>query len=685
MASSAFGGGTWDFSSAEFFPSRGEFDDVLDGHATRSERVPIALVAYLELTREVQPGHLALINAEPEPAPEDVDFRGILEAAGFTAPSFDRYRWRDREVGGYRSQFAYQNCLPDAFKTAAETFAARSARYGANSVELERWVAAQIQVFSHCSADSLDRPAPAGADWGPLERHDRAYQIAAASFYAERYVDAAERFAAIADTPSPWRDIAAYLVARTHLRRAGLAGGAGADALTTAARQADRLANDVAYRERLPAIVDLHRQIEIRRDPDGTLARLAGTFLDDPDAMSPRDFRDLVFFLTHRANHELALWVHEAVHGPLRRHDGRAVGEDVAWKRFQAQKQIEWLILAMAESVSTDGADKLEQLVNAAASEVPPSSMTVPFKRLHARLLGWLGRRDEARAIARELLEYDDLSTAAHNRIQLLLAENASSWSEYSSHAALVPAEIRIVEQTHPRRPAVTRSTRLLPEESAAIVNAHASAATMIEQAERADVGSYLIGRFALAAWTRAVIAGDTRTAERSAAAIARSVGWLAPAMRDYLNGDDAAFEAARILVKTPGMSPFVPADAGRVTPTRELLRDDIADGLARLNWWCPASGEPVPLPIHLDATITSAERAALSEAPASHFGPPILRYAESNPADARVPEALHRVVFAARHACLGGPGEISRRAFELLQRNYPDSPWAAKTPYWYD
>lgn len=682
----AFGGGSWDFSSADFFPSSGNLDDLLAGRAPRSERVRIALTAYLELTRTVTPGHLALLDAAPEAAPASVDFRAKLAAAGFAAPPFDRYRWRDREENGYRIQFAYLNCQDDAFKTAAETFDDRSARYGANSVELERWVDAQIRVFSHCAGDSHDPPEPADRRWRALERHDRAYQIAATHFYAERYAAAVDAFVEIAaDASSPWRDIAAYLVARTQLRRARLEDSA--VALQAAARQSDRLMKDATFRERFPAISDLDRQISFRRDPNGTVERLANAFLDDPETMSSRDFADLVFFLTHRPHNELTEWAHEAIHGPLRRRYPGSSREPIAWTRFQQTHRIEWLILAMAESSATDRAGKLEQLANAAAQHVSPRAKTLPFKRLEARLAGWLGRHDEAQAIANDLLARDNLPVASRNRVRLLLAENAASWSEFVDHASITPANLFVLDQPHPRRPTIDRTTRLLTPGAATTINAHLGATTMIEQAERADIGRYLAGRFAIAAWTRAVIAGDTKTARRSADAIAGTIDWLAPAMRDYLDGDDPAFEAALILVKTPGLSPFVPADAGRVTFAQELLRDDIAGGLSRLNWWCPmpADGAAGPLPTRLDATITPAERAALSAVPAQRWGPPILRYAEKNPADPRVPEALHRVVFATRHACRGGPGEISRQAFELLHENYPTSDWAAKTPYWYD
>ena len=65
-------------------------------------------------------------------------------------------------------------------------------------------------------------------------------------------------------------------------------------------------------------------------------------------------------------------------------------------------------------------------------------------------------------------------------------------------------------------------------------------------------------------------------------------------------------------------------------------------------------------------------------------FGPIVLEHARAAPDDPRVPQALHRLVFATRHSCETGPGELSRAAFRLLHARYPDSEWAEMTPYWY-
>ena len=55
-------------------------------------------------------------------------------------------------------------------------------------------------------------------------------------------------------------------------------------------------------------------------------------------------------------------------------------------------------------------------------------------------------------------------------------------------------------------------------------------------------------------------------------------------------------------------------------------------------------------------------------------FGPYVIRYARDHLDDPRVPRALHRLVFATRHACRywQAPGKISQAAYALAARTLP-------------
>jgi len=117
------------------------------------------------------------------------------------------------------------NCNPDAFRTAARTLAARMGAHGANAW-VRDWALGQDAVFQQCFATGGELPWPAAADAPAWFRADRAYQVAAAHFYAGRYGVSAELFAAIAhDATSPWQPLGRYLAARARIRQASASEG----------------------------------------------------------------------------------------------------------------------------------------------------------------------------------------------------------------------------------------------------------------------------------------------------------------------------------------------------------------------------------------------------------------------------------------------------------------------------
>ncbi|MGI9054430.1 MAG: hypothetical protein ACR2F2_01375 [Pyrinomonadaceae bacterium] len=125
----------------------------------------------------------------------------------------------EREYGGYDF---FPNCTKSAFETATETLKSRTASYGSSDKDVKDWLAAQDKVFTNCSSGKQipDAVNPAMTEW--LQK-DRAYQLAAASFYSLDYAEAKRRFAEIAqDFQSPWQETADYLVGRTLIRQASL-------------------------------------------------------------------------------------------------------------------------------------------------------------------------------------------------------------------------------------------------------------------------------------------------------------------------------------------------------------------------------------------------------------------------------------------------------------------------------
>ena len=116
----------------------------------------------------------------------------------------------------------YVNCTASGFETATKTLKGRLAKYPDETENIKVWINGQDAVFSNCSGMG-QMPNSVAVDAPQWLKKDRAYQVAAASFYAGKFDKALETFGQIAkDDSSAWNTISNYLIARTYLRMASL-------------------------------------------------------------------------------------------------------------------------------------------------------------------------------------------------------------------------------------------------------------------------------------------------------------------------------------------------------------------------------------------------------------------------------------------------------------------------------
>lgn len=113
----------------------------------------------------------------------------------------------------------FQKIQKGAFRTALRILRVRSEKWGKRDPRLKAWIQAQDQVFSSSQEHpNIPKVLPDSAD--PLLRKDRAYQMAAAKFYAQRYDEAIQAFEVISqDSESPWVGLAGYMIARCWYRQ----------------------------------------------------------------------------------------------------------------------------------------------------------------------------------------------------------------------------------------------------------------------------------------------------------------------------------------------------------------------------------------------------------------------------------------------------------------------------------
>ena len=667
-------------------------------------------------------------------------------------PDLDNYNpegiFRSDEGNTY--YFSYLNCPSGAFQNAVEILGRRIAQFGAGSPYVKQWLAAQDEVFANCSGGSIYPPrppvvaipAPASPN-DPLPiRQDRAYQIAAANFYAGNLTAAQSDFAAIAkDSASPYHEIAPYLVARCLVREGTLMAGderLNRPPLDQAELQLEKILTNPRLSEYQHPARGLLEFVRIRLYPTrrGNELELA---LDGarPDPQFHQNLVDYLWLFHHSPAAEskptasaapggldpapaplpggMTDWIDTFAHpGPASFAHALAL-----WRQTHS---LPWLVDAISQAHASDSSSA--DLVAASQSVLPhsPAYVTVTFHRL--RLLAEMRRDEQARRGLDRLLSSPSisLSQGARNEflaLRMTLSRNLAEWLRYAPRRAV---DMGGYDYGTPAQMAKWQSREFFDADSAVALTEKFPLVMLAQASHSPVLPANLRLQIAVAAWTRAVLLGKTRIALRVTPVLAALAPELRPSLAAYAAAktqSERNFAAVLLLLRFPGMRPFVSAGVYRWSifngPESFAQIDEFRD-----NWWCrlgPSKNSTansalftydamygslpsplgaiypsgtVPAPGFLTASKRAAaenEWSALGRFPSAPnwLGKLALAWAIAHPRDPRVPEALHLVVRATRYGCTDAhTSSYSKRAFLLLHHRYPGNPWTKKTPYWF-
>ena len=636
------------------------------------------------------------------------------------AASAEIRAFRNREKPNEYESFL--NCQEDAFDNAIATLNERIKRFGADSTQVRDWIAAQDTVFSNCKG-GRQIPDSTQTDQDALIRADRAYQIAAANFYAGSFDEARQQFDAIArNQSSPWHGKAQYLAARSLLRKGSFADkdDERVPPLTEAETRLNAILKDKSLASSHPAAVRLLNLVHLRLHPEETLHELAHAIIAKD---GKADFKQAVWDYTvlldkfvgddekvdkHKlpaevSADELSDWI-------LTYQDQSATAANYSLGQWQKTRALPWLVSAISKATGTER--QTDALLSAAAQvdHRAPAFVSIAFHSV--RLLIEAKRVDEARAALDRYLAGDRQNLPA-SALNLLLAQRMSlarNLEEFLQAAQRKPAgfsddsdgrEIP-VEDSETKESA--KGSELFFDQDAANIFNKAMPMSVIRDAARSrSLAPNLRQDVAQAAFVRAALLDDRETAVQAAALLQEVHPELKESLTAYqmaATADARRFAAAYLSLKFPGLRPHVSYGAGRASPLNEI--DSYRD-----NWWCvepPASrsgvtsegegeAEPKPKPVvppqflkpsQSLAAKQYASLQALGTAP-NYFCRIAVEWAEKNPADKRAPEALHLAVKATRYGCTDKEtGRWSKAAFDLLHQRYPNSGWAKETKYWF-
>ncbi len=620
----------------------------------------------------------------------------------------------------------YVNCTADAFQTAAHTLTARIEQFGVDSVDVLDWVRAQDQVFSNCSGVRAI-PAPAAPQSPEILQKDRAYQIAAAHFYAGDLAAAERLFGDIADDPaSHWRPLAPYLVARSLLRQGSLVpryDDVDTAKLAAAQQTLTAILDDKNLQVIHPAARRLLAVVRARLEPAVRVHELAQSLLTPHSGPTlKQDLWDYTLLLDRVADERHAADARAARRDDLTDwiltfQDTGPAALEHALERWTSTAALPWMVAALTK---IDVGHARHRDLLAAAEKVPqeaPGFASVMFHRL--RLLAAAGKRDEVRQQLDSLLSQapPTFPPSGRNLLLALRMKLARTRYEFMTYAPRLPVAItynidgrELPEnmETNERLQLIAQDQPLFDADAARVFNRRLPLDTLREMVHRTILPTHLRRELAMAVLTRSLIMKEEDTTRDLVPVVKTLIPELGPGLDEYratINRDARAFAGIFMILRFPGLRPYVQANVGRLTPIDQV--DNYRD-----NWWCaldPATigtsrdGDRLSAPLEilyrnvqdqafefLSASQANAAQqelqrlASLGTAP-NYFSQQVMAWAQRASNDPRVPEALHLVVRATRFGCTDADtGTLSKAAFDLLHERYPKSPWAQKTKYWY-
>ncbi len=609
---------------------------------------------------------------------------------------------------------SYPRLTQGALDTAAATLVDRLSVHG-DGAEIHAWIAGQDRVF-HSKAGDLSIPEPVSSPvW---LKADRDYQIAAALFYAERFDEAREAFAAIGqDKASPWRPWGPYLEARCLVRKAMLApklpdepvpkpepGHPPYVVLThpdpvpwkvAQARISSLLASGAGpQRNGLVALLDLVRH---RTEPDALwrddLQALAtakdglAPVLDSAAWASFEKKGDGITMPDPAADLEAWLDV-MGVNG-----GAKAGRPALAYDQWQAGGGTVWLAAAMALWPAPGPEADVMMMAAAKIPDSDPAAPTLRWNTLRLHLASLEGAEKRASLDVALKMNLPNWARNELLRQRGAAATNLRDWMRSAVHCVTGYGSDSDYSPSNTQLP-----SRLFDDIEAATLNRAFTIAQLREASAAPDLPAPLRDEIARVAWVRSVLLN--RWDEASALAptlepVLKDRAMLLCAVQD---SERRRFDLARFVMAFPGLRPYLRTGIGGFRgddPVSEFngIRD---------NWWCAGgtswqmnhTARPVAVPdgpafLKADEIKTAAaEQAALTKVPAAQawFGRIVLDYAKTHPNDPEVPEALARVVATTQSPMCEGPeiSAVSRDAFRMLHAAYKDTSAAKRTKFHY-
>lgn len=614
----------------------------------------------------------------------------------------------------------FVNCNADAFKQASATLKAR-AKLGAGGKPdnwHKQWLQGQDVVFSNCQEAPHQYGEPVQKRVAQLPpalsklapewlQHDRAYQIAAANFYARNFDVARAQFQDIAkQARSPWQPLGSYLAARTLIRKATLAyplqpqkppAPERLAALAQAKKELDALAPAYAPAKKMVTLV------EARLNPTERVAAIARMLDKEPfsDA-TPRLLADYLILMDQQSTRQmieakepLTAWIGAmqafVPSNPWEPASAKELDEyralAMAASRKAWSKQGDALWLAPLASLAKGGElTPAERKAGASLSPGHPLYLTVQY---HLVRLAIAEKQLERANKSIDMLmsaHGKSMSIATVNRFKALKMVTAGTLEEFLKAAVRNADDVEggeaidapVAAPTETDVDFVQSVLRYMPmTELKALMNS-----PQLPGAWKTKLQETV--------FARALIQNDEATALELLDTLSKgrkTTAHLYARYRTAKPGDERRVVGILILVNTPELNPSVVGKNGTERFWGCGVNEEATSS---------GTGPGAPRFIAADRLVQAEqEQDALRRLPlrTEYLAPPLLEWAGKKQADDEAPKALHFLVASTRMECPYGTAKpekeqlrakYSRAAFDMLHKLYPGTKWAKATKYFY-
>ncbi|MDP4725475.1 MAG: hypothetical protein NWS47_04220 [Alphaproteobacteria bacterium] len=663
----------------------------------------------------------------------------------------DQYTSVTRQTSRKSSNFmSFENCVNDAFRFALARLDILRKKHADKSPVVINWIKAQQKVFENCSAASQNPilpevlPIKAGIE----EKHEYVYQIASSYFYAMDYEKSARLFEKITqDLTSPYKDIAAYLVMRSHYRnliyryekpqapsestQVNMEEESNPwykiwyetllnhmpffNKQSTPIPHVEKIKNGVNSEEKLffetyakllrkikqnpyrEVIEGLYNAVQMMMQPNVVIKAIGDKLVDASCPLSKHLLDDFDYLVRTRPelagssplDNEFFEW-----RRLLRVKDGYK--ESYAyWK----QKQSPLWLVAVLEKIPVEAPELKEVLMDAEKVEKGSSAYeTVSYQR--ARLLIAIGDVVKGNALIDKILA-DPIVLSTRNRF--LDLRIATSYPEFLQNILQKPVD----PQDRSLLPVYDVEHKLAKKTELDFDWEHfdnvqkAPVSIFLNAAAKKEFPDWLKENLLMAAFSRSVILGAEKYAVETAQQLRIIQPKLVESLELYLNEKDLkrrSFIGNLVILQYPKISIFVNPHSWRSIRNDQYLdlhAFDTKSGF-RDQWWkdnvlkrC-AEKPDVNFLSAEDQKAVSYELNALTEKLSNktdYFCKVAIAWFSKNPKDPLLPEMMHRCIQMSRynkHYDAKSDLESSYRVFKLLHKHFKDDVYAKKTPFHY-